>query len=95
MHTSKTYLVAGFTFTVKADETLLGRMDNLRPFEASGDARLFDLVQAQTVPTGKHPGAGREYIGLGRRYRNAGAGEFLCVSHRPAATALARQIITI
>jgi hypothetical protein len=79
MHTSKTYRVAGFTFTVKADEALLGRMDNLRPFEASGDARLFDLEQAQTVPTGKHPGAG----------------EFLCVSHRPAAAALARQIITI
>ena len=50
MHTSKTYLVAGFTFTVKADEALLGQMDNLRPFEASGDARLFDLEQAQTVP---------------------------------------------
>ena len=50
MHTSKTYRVAGFTFTVKADEALLGRMDNLRPFEASGDARLFDLEQTETVP---------------------------------------------
>jgi len=50
MHTSKTYRVAGFTFTVKADEALLGRMDNLRPFEASGDARLFDLEQTEIVP---------------------------------------------
>ena len=30
MYRSMTYRVAGFTFTVKADETLLKRMDNLK-----------------------------------------------------------------
>lgn len=50
MYASKAYLVAGFPFKVKADEKLLERMGNMKPFEAEGqDGPLFELDQVETV----------------------------------------------
>ena len=34
MDVEKTYSVAGFSFRIQADEALMERMTNLRPFEA-------------------------------------------------------------
>ena len=35
MNVEKTYSVAGFSFRIQADEALMERMTNLRPFEAA------------------------------------------------------------
>lgn len=51
MNVERSYSVAGFSFRIQADETMVGRMANLRPFEApAGGEELFFLQQVESLP---------------------------------------------
>lgn len=51
MNVEKTYSVAGFSFRIQADEALVERMTNLRPFEAAAAGEeIFCLQQVESLP---------------------------------------------
>ena len=51
MNVEKTYSVAGFSFRIQADEALMERMTNLRPFEAAAAGEeIFCLQQVESLP---------------------------------------------
>lgn len=51
MNIERTYSVAGFSFRIQADEALVERMANLRPFEApAAKEEIFCLQQVDSLP---------------------------------------------